>query len=101
MKWRDKEKDKVRDFDKQEDEEELHGKFLSEVLVERYVVVLYRARSFLDGQGENLQRTHNRREEANKTLWKNTQESTRGLDTLSMLCKRFECRQDKLRHKTR
>ena len=47
-----------------------------------------------------MRKTHNGREEANKKLWEDTQESTRGLDTLSMLYKRFECRQDKLRHKT-
>ena len=56
---------------------------------------------FLDAQGESLKRTHKRREEANKKLWEDTQESTRGLDTLSMLYKKFECWQDKLRHKTK
>ena len=99
MRRRDKEKDKVRDLDKQENEEEPLGEFLSEPLPERYVVVLNRARSSLDGWGENVKRTHKRREEANKKLWEDTQESTRGLDTVSMY-KWFDYSQDKKRHKT-
>ena len=97
---RDKETDKGRDFDKHEIEEEPLGVFLSKPLPERCVVVLNRARSSLDGWGENVKRTHKRREEAKKKLREDTQESTRGLDTLSMLYKRFEYSQDKLRYKT-
>ena len=64
------------------------------------MLVLERARSSLDGRGENLKRTHKRREEANKKLLEKTEESTLGLDTLGILYKRFEHSQDKLRHKT-
>ena len=95
MRRKDKENDKGKDLDKHENEEEPLGEFLSEPLPEGYVVALNGARS----SGENVKRTHKRREEANKKLWEDTQESTRGLDTVSMY-KWFDYSQDKKRHKT-